>query len=234
MSYVSTILAESGLVGFWELAEPSGTTATDQTANSSGTYTNTSGITLGQTGIPGAGGLTACRFTAASLGYVSIPTVLANRVTDVLSYEAWVKRASTGAFMGILCGGTSRTGELRFNSDDKIAVLSSAFSAIATSTGTLTDTTSFHHIVWTKNTTTNVIYLDGAAVTGAVTNSTLNQNASGYLIGAEQSGTPTFYQNGTIQMAAVYNVELSSGQVANHYALGVASGAVHSGFFGLM
>jgi hypothetical protein len=53
MSYASDVLALSP-IGYWRLAEPSGTTAADETANNrDGTV---SGATVGQAGIPAGGG----------------------------------------------------------------------------------------------------------------------------------------------------------------------------------
>lgn len=214
MAYVSTVLGDSP-VGFWELGEPSGTTATDAAGNSNGTYSG-SGITLGQAGIPGAGGVTAARFTAASSGNISIPVVVANQITDVFTFEIWVKRASSGA-QNIMCGEYTGAPQMYFDGSGHIICDNAGASNIMTSTVAVTDTTTFHHIVWTKNGATNKLFLDGVDVTPSVTNATCGLALASYSIGVHNS---IGYLDATAQFPAIYLAAISSGAVASHYSVG--------------
>lgn len=216
MTYVSTVLAD-GAVGFWEFAEPSGTTATDQTGISNGTYTNTSGITLGQTGIPGGAGATACRFTAASAGYVSAPAVGGNAIVDVFTLEVWVKRATTSGTQ--FFWGLDRP-RVYFDVGT-VTFQARGISTIATASVGITDTTVFHHIVVTKSGATTHIYIDGVDVTVNAATNTFTADAGPYVIGAGDAiGTAPV--DATMAMAAIYPTALSSTKVADHYAQGSA------------
>lgn len=216
MSYVSTCLAD-GAVGLYALGEAlSSSPATDQAGIQNGTYGNTAGVTLGQTGIAGGGGLTACRLTAASAGFVQIADNASQHVGDTFTLEIWLKLATTGVQYGLLAGNTSAGPVMRINTTGVINVYSQGTADIGTSVATIADTTTFHHVVWTKATSTNHIYVDGSVSDGTFTNQPLI-NSAGWFIGVEAGSL-----DGTVAMAAMYPTAFVPGTVLNHYNLGAA------------
>lgn len=225
-AYTTAVLADTP-VGFWELAEPSGTTATDQMAHQNGTYTNVTGVTLGQTGI--AGGATAALFTAANSGYVNIPSNASIPFGDTFTIEAWVKRVSTGTIQGIFAGPTGAP-VFRFNAADQLDCVKGQTGDLGHASVTLTDTAGFHHCVWTKATTTTHIYLDGSDVTGTISNLVMaTGNGIASIAADKSSASPLNFFDGTICMVAYYTTALSSTQVSAHYAAGVSGPAAPTG-----
>lgn len=227
MTYASTILGDSP-VGFWELSEASGSTATDQTGNSNGTYN--SGPTFGQTGIPGGGGATSVKFTSST--NVTIPNVSANEIADVFSYELWLKLAATISATSALLGvPSSPAPSLQITTAGAFALVDNNIASIVTATADITDTTTFHHLVATKSGSTVHLYLDGVDVTGTVTNRTFVTETTGFIIGYHGDNahsTTSCY----MAMVAIYNSALTSTQVSNHYSAG--SGASSSPTSGLL
>jgi hypothetical protein len=229
MSYVSTCLAD-GAVGLYELAEAlSSSPAADQAGIQDGVYGNTAGVTLGQAGIPGGGGATACRLVSASSGYVNVADNAAQHVGDTFSLELWLKLATLATQFGLLNATANGAPELLVQSTGKIHLLSKGTSDIGDSVAAIADTTTFHHIVWTKATSTNHIYIDGAVSDGAFTNATLG-NSTGWFVGTSDGAYLAL--DGTVAMVAIYPSALAAATVANHYALGgAAAPAAVSGAF---
>lgn len=214
MTYVSTVLAASP-VGFWELGEALfASAAADQAGNKNGVYTNSTGITLGQTGIPGGGGATACKFTAANSGYVAIADAAAQHVGNTGTWEAWIKRSSLAA-TSVVFTAQSNSFLIYFSSDNKLNFAGQTLGGICTSTSTVADTTTFHHIVATKATSVSAhIYIDGVDVTSAVTDRTL-VNSNAFTLSATSSSF-----DGTMAMMAIYPTSITQATVTLHYRLG--------------
>lgn len=221
MSYVSTCLAD-GAVGLWELAETGGTTATDQAGNSNGTYNGA--VTLANFfGIPGTAPLKAVVPTTSSINNnVSIPSVASNQLGDTFTMEIWVKRTATqGAVQRIMGNlGSSGLQQLGFNASNQLQVGKQGTANIVASTSAITDTTSWHHLVWTKATSTNHLYIDGVDVTGSVSNQSMTTNIGGWQIMMDHSNVSAPPAGMGFAMAAIYPTALTSTVVANHYSLG--------------
>jgi hypothetical protein len=206
--YREEVLADSP-AGYWRLGETSGTVASDQTANSNtGTYTN--GPTLGQPGALLEDPNTAVSFDGSN-DYVSVPDSASLDVGDTVTLEAWVKRGSTGSDSSIIEKDAHY--ELYFAADDKLTLREPGTGDIAESTRTVRDT-QWHHVVATKSGSTARLYIDGADVTGKVTNQTLANNANPLTIGR----TPYF--SGSIDEVAVYSTALNASRVKAHYRAG--------------
>lgn len=223
MTYVSQCLAD-GAVGLWELAEPSGSTATDAAGNSNGTYSGT-GVTLGATGIAGGGGATAAAFLESAGGNVAIPDAAAQHVGDVFTIEVWY--LSNGVLTEqALLGSVNAGGPLlRLESGTlKISAISNQTALIAQSTSNVPNDSALHYIVWRKNGATNKIRLDGADVTGSVSNATIG-NSSGLAIGNDNPPSAFHdYPNGTLAMVAIYPTYLSDATLDAHFAAGNSPG----------
>lgn len=218
MTYISTCLAD-GAVGLYGLGEALfASAAADQTANSNGTYVNSTGITLGQTGIAGGAGATACLFTAANFGEVTIPDVAAQHVGDTFTMETWVKVASLPASYADIFTGSANGPELVITSTGAISLSKGNVAAVVASTSTLSADSTFHHVAVTKATTTTKLYIDGVDKTGTVTNQTM-ANAAGYFISRAPFGSGSPF-NGTQQFVALYPTAITAAKVTVHYRLG--------------
>jgi hypothetical protein len=199
-------------VSYWRLGETSGTTAVDRMATSNGTYTN--GPTLGQSGAPTGDPDTAVSFDGTN-DYVSVPdSASLDRGNGPLSIEAWVKRSVAGANHTIVDKGTNAY-KLFIGSDNLLTLRKAGSNNIVKSTTTITDT-NWHHVVVTKTGATSKVYIDGADVTGTVTDQTLANTASPLGIGSISGGTTEWF-NGSLDEVAVYGVVLTADQVREHY-----------------
>ncbi len=230
MTYISTVIAD-GAVGLWPLGETSpgnGTTATDQKANQNGAYALTNWTNVA--GIPGGAGATAVALTSSNTGNkVTIADVAAQRATDGgMTMECWVKRSATQSATQRIWGAANSGGaQLGWNASNQLQVGKIATANIVASTNAITDTTTWHHLVWTKATTTNKLYIDGVDVTGSVSNQSLT-TAAGWWIFEDSSSNNAPPSGMAIAMVAIYTTVLSAGTIATHYSLGAAAAPVNT------
>jgi len=219
VTYVDEVLADSPR-GYWRLGEGGGITAASQTNTPAldGTYLNTP--TLGVAGALVASGdsNTACSFSRASQESVQLPDGVSQplmQLGDVLTIEAWVKRASTGGYHYIFFNGDHSAAFRIDDSTNFLHVDKAIDAAIVSSTVAITDTTTWHHCIYTKDGATSKIYLDSVDVTGSVTNATLNDSGQNSYIGNDNTGSNGF--DGAIDEVAVYATALSAARVIAHY-----------------
>ena len=206
--WVDTVLADDP-ISFWRLGEASGTTAADVLARNAGTY-----LTGTVRGVPGAiSGNTAITTPTAGATGVRVPDAATLDTGDAFTIEAWVKRGSINRTAGLFNRG-SGSFHVIFNGTNQIVLRKAGVGAIATSTAKLTDTAAFHHVAVTKAGSTVRIYLDGANVTGPVTNRTLVNAADVLRLGTD--GGAGF--GGTIDEVALYDHALSASRIAAHVA----------------
>lgn len=219
MSLASQMLAD-GAVGLWELAEAlTATGAVDQAGNQNGVYGGA--ITLGQPGLPGAGGLTsAMPTTTNAANKVTIAAQAAQNLTDTLTVELWVRRTVTqGATQRLMGGANSSTASIGFTATNTVYVEKSQVGNIALSSNTIVDTTMFHQIAWTKAAATNNVYVDGVDVTTGVTNAALS-TTTGWTIMENSAGNSPPPLGMLFAFAAIFPTALSAGQILTHYQLG--------------
>jgi hypothetical protein len=212
-TYSSTVVATAGVIGYWRLGEASGTVACDSKGANNGSYE--SGTTLGQ-----AGALTNDPDAAAafngSTGWVQVAQSSSLNVGDRFTVEAWVTRGLLGGANNQVIASKQNTAwVLMFNTSDQLVLRRSNVADVVLSTVKVTDTTRWHYAAATKDGTAVKLYLDGADVTGTVTNQTMSDNTLPLAIG--QSSTSAYF-NGTIDEAALYNVALTAAQISSHYA----------------
>jgi hypothetical protein len=226
LSYSTTVLATTGLVGYWRLGEPSGATATDATAATNGAYVNTP--TLGVTGALAGDTDTAVTFTAASTQYVTIASN-PSTATDNFGIECWLKLPSLTDQLGVVVSngsddangwavtvsGNNVNGHNLYGLYQGIRFLDSGY--------TFADT-NWHHIVMTRESATLKWYVD--AVATANTDNVFSPNApasSHATIAAQhQTGTTYFHHfNGTVDEVAIYNAALPAATVLDHYTVGI-------------
>ena len=209
-TYADEVIADAP-VGYWRMGEAAGTWLVDGSGHGRwGTYTG-SGVTYGATGA--VTGDTAVTLDG-SAGYASVADAAYLDVGDTFTLEVWAKRAGAGAFFEVLTVKGANAFVLYVN-NDRVVLGQSGVGNIVTSTTTITDT-NWHHVVATKTGATSKLYVDGADVTGTVTNLTCANTATALLIGANVDLGNTFH--GSLDEFALYSTALSATRVTAHYA----------------
>jgi hypothetical protein len=207
-AYAALVVSDSP-VAYYRLGEASGEVI-DQMGGPSGTANGT--VTRDVTGALLTGDDGAVTLDG-STGYIDVPDHAALDTGDVFTLEVWGKRDALGpgtadTFLLAKGDGGYRLG---FNNDG-VEIAQKAVAIIAISTVQIQDTTTYHHIVWTKDGATNVIYIDGVDRTGPVTDSTIVSTAHPLEIGRSNE-----YFDGSVDEVAIYGYALSPEQVAAHY-----------------
>jgi len=210
-SYDSEVAADHP-VSYWKLNEaPGNSTAADSADSNNGTYS--AGVTRG---VPGPMCQTAASFDGNSSNKVTVPDAANLHTGDVFSVEAWLKPSK----LGITNGYTTKSGswQLVLTGSNQIQLYQSNVGPVATSSASINDTTTYHHVVVTKDGSSVHIYLDGVDVTGPVTNRTITSNTRELLIGFAGAAF-----KGAMADEALYNYALSASRVAAHNSAGHAS-----------
>ncbi len=214
-AYAAAVLADNP-ISYWKMDEPSGTNAVDYgSANLAGTYTNSP--TLGVAGP--LTGVTAVTFASASTQYMNRADAAAYDVGDVVTLEAWVKRANAASDHAVLSMGAGSAYMRVAATTNTIQWIRSQNSLMCTSTGPIGNGV-WTHVAVTKNGATLKIYINGVDVTGAVTNSTLVNPTVPTRVGSDTTaGSVTGdLMNGSIGQAAIYGTALSAARIAAHFA----------------
>jgi hypothetical protein len=218
LDYPSTILGTSGLLGYWQLNDASGTTAIDSKGLNNGTYNGTIGRTgylLNQFGYPGLGGalyLNSTGFTS----YVSIPALT---FSTAISVECWINLPSNAnPFMFVMQNTVNAQWALMSNGTSSIVWRGgNTGSDLGVS---LPNFNTWYHLVATQSGTNASIYINGillGSTTGAVAIGTTGTTIN---IGCYGNGSSYFY-TGYIQHVSIYNTALSLAQVIAHYKAAV-------------
>ena len=219
MSAYSDAVVNDGATTYLRFGETSGTTAADAVGSNAHTYQGSP--TLGASSLLGGDSANKAVTLNGSSQYVSNGSPgSALDVGDTFTVECWLKRGGTGTQQDIWGRDYGGGQIIRISSGNAIVLRKSGIANIVTSTTTITDTSTAHHIVVTKSGSTVKIYIDGADVTGSVSNQTFG-SVSGASVIARDASSSSGYLNGTLDEFAVYkNVALTSTQVADHYDLG--------------
>ena len=216
-SYKDTVLAD-GPAAYWRLGDTSGIIATDAAGSRTGWY----GGTMTR-GVPGAiaGDSNGAVSLDGSSGYVGVPSSSVPAFGNgPLTIEFWVKRNTASGIQAIIDGGPGSY-QIDYSSSNKLTVSKNNGGIIVTETGTTTDTTTWHHFVFTKNGSAVKLYKDGADVTGTVTDRTLTNSTTNLWIGRWNDGSR--FGNVAVDEVAVYAKVLTAAQVATHRSIGVGS-----------
>jgi hypothetical protein len=211
MSYQSEVLADTPRV-YYRLDESSGL---PQDSSGNGLHiTNVDGVpTYGVAGaLPSDPSATALSFAGAADLERTDNALL--DLADTFTLEAWIKRGSTSSSaFGIVSKGTGAY-YMRIN-NNALNLLRSNIADIVSSTTTITDTTTWHHVACTKTGATAKLYIDGVDVTGSVSDSTCANNTEDLNIASDIASVERF--NGAIDEVAVYATALSQARVLAHY-----------------
>lgn len=203
----SSVIRPDSPAAYWRL-DDAATPAVDIANAHNGVVTaGTFGVTPSAT----ADGDTAMTFNGTT-SVITVPTAASLHPGDTFSIEAWFK---TTAIAGaeLVDSGAANDYQLGITGAGKLFAQKRGVATIMTSTGAYNDGV-WHHVVWTKATTTNHLYVDGVDVTPAVTNAAIVGGATSITIG---NGADGFFA-GSLDEVAFYGVALSPVQVAAHYA----------------
>jgi concanavalin A-like lectin/glucanase superfamily protein len=135
-----------------------------------------------------------------------------------LTLEAWIKLSTIDVDGAIVYKWAAYTLGMSGTTANRLTLRKPGTADIVSSTIAISDTTSWHHVVATKNGTASRLYIDGVDVTGTVTDQTLVNTVDALQI----SGSPRFA--GSIDEVAVYNSVLSAAAVLDHYKAGTGTG----------
>jgi hypothetical protein len=210
------LVLNDGPVGWWPLSDAvASSSAVDSSGNAHpGTPTS---VTFGVAGHR-PDGATVASFNGSS-SRVAVADAPGFHLGDVGSVECWVKRSSVGlGAIVVLFDGNTNAVVVQIDTDNKLRVAKSGGAQIVKSTVAISDTTTWHHVVYTKNGSASKLYLDGVDVTGVVTDQTLS-NSNGLMFGATVAAG-SFYP-GALSDAAYYSYALSAASVVAHYTAGI-------------
>lgn len=164
-----------------------------------------------------------------SSGYLIVKNQSQLSTGDTFSVEFWLSDAFSGNNECIISWQDSGSYRITLNSDQTISLKQNPSAVIATSTVTINPPDGQHllwnHVVVTKSGSSVHIYINGIDVTGSVSNQTITNGTSDAFIGTSDTNFDPSTENfqGWLSELAVYNVALSSSQVASHYSSGISA-----------
>jgi hypothetical protein len=219
-TYRGRVLAD-GAVGYWRLGEPSGTVAVDLApVPHNGVYAG--GVTLAQVGAIDDGD-TAALFNGTT-GKATIAAFDPLSGLAAASFEGWVNHNSVAWPALEIVENWGTTGQYLAINTGGNAFCSFKISGVQrTATGAPVSTSGWHHVVATWASGGMIrLYADGVPVgtPQGPFSGTLDSSPTGYI--GVFGGTSAFF-DGLLDEVAVYPVELTAQQVAEHYALRLAA-----------
>jgi hypothetical protein len=216
-AYSGRVAGTPGLEAYWRLGETTGTNAVSVTGTNPGIYLGSP--LLGQPGAivddtNGAVGLSSL------LHRISVPDSSSLDLQDgPLTLEAWIKRSQVGTgFEAIISKGENAYG--LFLLDNRVVLRKAGVpdGDIARSYISIIDTTTWHHVVATKNSLGARIYVDGADTTlTPIANKVLADNGSPLQIGLTGTNFPF---RGSVDEVAIYRNVLEPSEVEAHQRIG--------------
>lgn len=218
MSYTSEVLADTPN-GYWHLGESASPWA-DSSGNAHNVVTVNSPTASQLSLVASQPSDLAVKCTGTN--FLQSAAVASYDLGDVFTLELWVKRnnASDANPLGLINKGANAYYLRINNSTNKLELLKATVAVIVASTTTIADTNA-HHVVATKNAGTSCnLYIDGADVTGTVTNATCTNTATNLFIGSDNG---TEVGNCTVDEVAIYPTVLSATRVLAHYQAGLKS-----------
>jgi len=222
LSYSAEVLADSP-VDYFRCGEASADLFSQTSARFAD---NASGNAVYQQGSALPSDPTDFSFRCTSAVYFSVTYDAAYDVGDVATLECWLKRGDTATSEIIIL---SRDQGMYLGLNNNLLFLAKTnVVGIVSSTISITDTTTWHHCVHTKNGSTVNQYIDGVDVTGTVTNATWQNGTTPDFRIASDGGSNQFI--GYLDEIAVYNTALSATRVKAHYLAALTARQVPSEF----
>lgn len=136
-------------------------------------------------------------------------------LADVFTLEMWCKRDGGIGSTQVLFSKGNNSWLLHFNAGNQFFLDRQGVANIVGSTTTITDTTTWHHLVCTKTGATVKLYIDAVDVTGTVTNSTFTNTTVASFVGARDDAN--FLLSAHIDEVAIYPTALSLTRVQAHF-----------------
>ncbi len=211
------VFAPTGMISWWR-GEGN---ALDSVGTNHGVLTNGATFAAGQVGQT---------FALDGVNdYVQAPDSASLRPASV-TVEAWVKFFATNGIrivlVKVLGSGTFDSYGLALQDGAVIAAIcdNSGFGPFLSGPAN-TALGQWYHLAFTFDDTSKLeaLYINGALVASATANKTMSYDTHPLLIGADiENGVPSFFHNGQIDEATVYNRALSSNEIAGIYNAGVA------------
>lgn len=209
----------SGTVSYYDFDDG---TATDQVNNNDGTLngvSQVSGAVRNDLGVEGNS------FTFDGIN--DRITVADNTNLDFsgsITMAAWVNRNSIGTEQVIIekTGSASTGWGMRFDSGDKLAFIVGDDGGVKfeVSNSLITDTTNWHHIAITYDSSTLNFYIDGVLDLSKGLVQSIPASVDILTIGTESDETDNFF-NGEIDEVGIYNTILNSSQINKLYNTGL-------------
>ena len=217
-NYTRDVLATSGLVSYWPVREAgTGATEYDSMGYANGTYNGSVTSESTKAGIPNEPQhWVPWRFDGSD-AYISA-TGANLHPGDTFTVEFWVRRHTTGSAQTVWSGGTDDV-EIGFNASDNLIVYKEGTGNHFVSDATYTSTTSFIHVMVTREPGDTDVYVNGSVITGTTTARTFSAGSGTINIGRRKSGTDRYY-SGRIASVAVYSTKKAASVALAHYQQG--------------
>jgi hypothetical protein len=204
-----------GIISWWR-AESN---ALDSVGTNNGALTNGVSYTAGEVG--------QSFLLDGTSGYVVIPDSPSLEPVSV-TLEAWVKIFSTNGIQLIfakpLGSGTFDSYGLALSNGAPLAAIcdTNGFGTFLSITNMLT-LGQWYHLAYTYDGTSGqeALYVNGAAVASANAGKSMNYDAHPLLLGADiENGAPSYFLDGQIDEATIYNRALGANEIASIYNVG--------------
>ncbi len=203
---MSSTLSE--LVGWWKLDESASPAVDSSGYGSSGTWSNTPTATTSV--FPNFKFTNPRAVTFSTNKYINLANPTSLNISYPITLSAWIRRAGTGTTQSILGHGTGSYA-FYFDASNHLGLTKRGTSSV-TSSGTISDTSSWHHVATTYDGSTAKFYIDGI-LSGSSSFSQSFTAASSLYIAGDPSASEYF--NGSIDDVRIYNRTLSSDEVAS-------------------
>ena len=150
-------------------------------------------------------------------------------VGDVFTVSMWFKRGSLTPASYHTLWSSGKNGPvitLDLSNSDAVQLHGHSLGTLTTSTITISETTTWHHLVVAKNGSASTkMYIDGVDRTGTVANATMLATTHKPAIGMDLSQdtdnpTASSYFNGPIDDVRIYNRTLTRDEIKRLYSLG--------------
>ena len=215
---LSPLYNPSGLVGYWNFDEGSGTVAKDGSGNGNdGTLTNSPTRIINGDGMRSG----AMTFNDALYQGVITPSSTITKPASAVSLALWIRAGATSGTYDVVAAETNYNtltqGYGMYFSANRL------YFYTVTHNGSIpnvsyADTANWHYVVGTYDGGVMNLYLDGALASSyARTGAMEYLNSAGFMMGASYTAQTIYYYNGSMDDVRIYNRALSAAEVSALY-----------------
>lgn len=211
LTSTSTYTNPDGLIGYWDFAQCTGTSATDR-----GDWGNTGTLTNSPTWVSGKYGC-GLNFAIGGNTYVNVGNNSILNPTATLTISAWVKPqtfpSATVWYYVVYKGNNYEFGYETYSNSWNCKLYNSSGNNFAVTYAVTPTVNTWYHIACTMNSTKSTLYLDGVQVAqSTIVNNGLKQAVDVAIIGHSATSF-----NGTIDEVKIWNRALSAEEVYIDY-----------------